>query len=58
MVGVGFRKVLDAEVVNAECESCFSGGMFPEFGGLGHGLEAKSFEFSYELVKGNDARFF
>ena len=58
VVGVVFRKVLDAEVVNAECECCSAGGMFPESGGLGHGLVAKSFEFSDNLVKGDDACFF
>ena len=58
MVGVVFRKVLDAEVVNSECECHSVGDMFPESGGLGHGLVANFFEFSEGLVKGNDACFF
>ena len=57
MVGVRFLKVLDDEVVNAECESCFAGGMSQESGGLGHGLVAEAFEFSDELVKCDDACF-
>ena len=58
MVGVDFLEVLDAEVVNAECENCFAGGMSPESGGLGHGLLAKTFEFLDKLVKRNDTCFF
>ena len=58
MVGVVFRKVLDAEVVNAECECRSAGGMFPESGGLVHVLVAESFDFSDELVKSNDDCFF
>ena len=54
MALIKWLALLDAEVVNVECEDRSAGGMFPESGSLGHGLVAESFDFSDELVKSDD----
>ena len=57
MLGVGFGKVLDAEVVYAEDEGGGLGAMAPEAGGEGHGFVAVGCEFFDELVERDDVGF-